>query len=500
MVISCFAACKKPDDDDDDDDLFIYDNSSRETAADLVYTLNPDGYSLDGQKIGILYPLHTEEKMFIGDGETVDIVYSRIYERNKKVEARLDCKLQFNPEGAVGNWEKYSQDLTLIFNTRDTTSEIVTSTSNCVIQNKLFGNFQNLNDSTYIDIEERWWYTDAIMELSLDDYNYRFLYGDILIGSLSNAGAIFYNKELYKDYLSPTKDKDELYQTVLDGEWTLEKLYTLTNASHFYTNDPDRAIYGYSLFRYADPIHYFAASCGTEYYVRDSNGFPKITINNDRSTEFVKALYNFIYNNEGAWLFYPNQIGSEVGHENDFPNRKVIFYFGSLGTCLSENMRAMQDDFGILPYPKWDTEQEEYINFIANGATLVGIPVAVNYDRAMEEISAVIEAMASEAYRSVALAFYESALQTAYVRDDYASQMIDIITGNHKTVKSTLKTNMLYEFGSSCNSVGSLFSMVMSEGKGIVPETIFSTKYREIEVSAPSSLEELVNSWIQSGT
>lgn len=500
LIIPCFAACANPDRDDDDDDyLFIYDDATRETAADLVYTLNPDGYSLGGQKIGILYPMHAEERMFIGDGESVDIVYSRVYERNKKVEARLNCKLQFNPEGDPDRWQTYTDDLAIIFNTLDTTSEIVTSTNNCVIQNKLFGHFQNLNNSTYIDVEERWWYTDAIMELSLDDYHYRFLYGDILIGALSNAGAIFYNKELYSNMLRPGHDGDELYQKVIDGEWTLEELRRLTNDSHFYTNDPNRAIWGYSLFRHAEPIHYFAAGCETEYYVRDKDGFPKITINNQRSVDFVKALYNFIYNNQGAWLFYPNQIGAEVGHGEDFPNRKVIFLFGSLGTCLNPYMREMEDDFGILPYPKWDTEQDEYISFIANGATLVGIPIAVDQDRAMEEISAVIEAMASEAYRSVALAFYESALKTAYARDDYASQMIDIITGSHETIKSTLKTNMLYEFGSSCSNIGSIFSQVMAEGKGITPEGVFTQKYQESFKSAPTLLQELVDAWIQSG-
>ena len=129
LIIPCFAACTDPDDDDDDDDyMFIYDDASRETAADLVYTLNPDGYSLGGQKIGILYGGHFE-KMVIGDGETTDIVYTRIYERNKKVEARLKCKLQFNDAGTIA-WDEYSRYLQTVFNTYDTSSEIVTSTNN----------------------------------------------------------------------------------------------------------------------------------------------------------------------------------------------------------------------------------------------------------------------------------------------------------------------------------------------------------------------------------
>ena len=499
LIIPCLAACADPDDDDDDDDyLFIYDDLTRETAADLVYTLNPDGYSLGGQKIGILYPLHSEERIYVGDGEAVDIVYSRIYERNKKVEARLNCKLQFNPEGETGsNWKAYTEVLQRIFNTLDTSSEIITSTNNCVISEKLYGNFQNLNNSYYIDVEERWWYTDAIMELSLDDYHYRFLYGDILIGTLSNAGAIFYNKDIYSSLLRPGHDEDELYQKVIDGQWTLEELYRLTKDAHFYTEDPNKSIYGYSLIRYGEPIHYFAAGCDVEYYNRDKNGFPEITIYNQRSIDFVKEIYDFLYNNEGAFLDYFGKPGTEVGHTHDFQNRRYAFKFGTISDCLLTSMRDMEDDFGILPYPKFNTEQEQYVSFIANGATLVGIPKIVNYDRAMEELSAVIEAMASEAYRSVSVPFYESALQTAYVRDDYASQMLDIITGSHNTIKSTLKTNMLYEFGTSVDSVGSILRDVVLN-KTSSPEGVFTSKYQNIQVSAPIKLKELVDEWIKS--
>lgn len=498
MVFSVLASCADKSDGKDDRDGwgdYEYDDLTRETAADMVYYLNPDGYSLNGQKIGIIYPGHIED-MVIGDDETLDIVYTRIYERNLKVEDRLNCDLVFYHSGTEA-WSDYPGVLTKAFSTQDTTYDIITATNNCIIQEKLFHNFYDLNDATYIDIEEPWYYTDAIMELSADDYHYRFIYGDILIGALSNAGAIFYNKDLYSQYLRPGADKDELYQTVLDGEWTFEKLYVLTSESHFFKGDELREIYGYSLFRHAEPIHYFAAGCEVEYYTRDSRGFPQITINNQRSIDFTNKLYNFIYNNEGAWLFYPNQIGQEVGHEADFANNKVIFSFGTLSNCLSPIMRAMQSDFGLLPYPKWDADQDEYVSFIANGSTLVGISRYVNYDRAMGTVSAVIEAMASEGYRSVALAFYESALQTAYVRDDYASQMVDIIAGKHATVKSSLKTNFLYEYGSSCGSIGSIFSSIMSEGKTGNPK--FVSKYESIIGKAEAGLHDLINDFLNEG-
>jgi hypothetical protein len=44
-----------------------------------------------------------------------------------------------------------------------------------------------------------------------------------------------------------------------------------------------------------------------------------------------------------------------------------------------------------------------------------------------EKIGAVMEALASESFRSVVPAFYEVALQTQYARDEESAEMMDII-------------------------------------------------------------------------
>ena len=154
---------------------YEYDDSSREMAADSI----PYGYDLENQTIAF-FTRNDQDKSIWGDSENTDIVYSRIHERNLSVQERLNVKLEFIPSGQ-STWQGASDVLKKEIQTMSTAWEAAFTSNNTVIQTKMFNYFHNMNDSEYVDIDEKWWYKDATMELSVDNYNYRFLYGDIHI-------------------------------------------------------------------------------------------------------------------------------------------------------------------------------------------------------------------------------------------------------------------------------------------------------------------------------
>ena len=485
MVLPLLVACGNTEDERSElGDKYVYDDSSRERAADSI----PEDYDLLGETISMFYS--TSDETVIGDSETTDIVYSKIHERNLSVEERLNVELDFQKSDAIA-WTDNVDIIKREIQTMSTAWEAVFTGNNVVIQYKLFNYFHNMNDSEYIDIDERWWYADAIEELSVDNYNYRFLYGDIHIGAYGCTGVIFYNKDYYEQYLSSNKDREEPYYKVLDGKWTFEEFTRLTKKAHIERGgDGSNDIHGFSLFRYAEQIHYLRESCGIRMYERNDMGIPEIDFMDEKSVDFTNKLYSFIYENEGAWLFYPNRIGEEEGHEDDFPNGKVMFLMGTLSNVLNDNMREMKTDFGVLPYPKWDEEQEEYRNFLHNSSTLLACPVSADYDRVNEEVSAVIEALASESYRRVSVAYYETALKTAYTRDDLDAQMIDIVTGQHDTVKSTLSKNFLYEYSWAIGGIGNIFYTMMRD-----KSTNFASTYDSLYYTSNLGIKELIQQY-----
>ena len=84
----------------------------------------------------------------------------------------------------------------------------------------------------------------------------------------------------------------------------------------------------------------------------------------------------------------------------------------------------MNDDFGIVPWPKYDASQEKYYTNVDAGTNLFIVPIT-NSDP--ERTSIVLEALCAKGYRTVIPAYYEVALQTKYTRDDLSVQMLDII-------------------------------------------------------------------------
>ena len=475
LIISGLVSCADEEDPDyDPGDIPIIDSV-------------PEDYNLDGQQVGIYYAEHIYE-MVLGDEEATDIVYSKIHQRNLTVNARLNCKL--NLISAENNgWAEYGGNLQQCVHQMDKSFEISTCTNNSIVSQRLYALFHTMNDASYIDIEADWWYKDTIMELTPDYYYYRFLYGDIFIGGLTFAGAIYYNKDLYSEYVDPG-NPDALYTYVLNGTWTFEQ-FDIECARSAIDLGGENNIYAYMLARSGEPINFFATGCGVEYYTRDSRGMPIITVYNQKSVDFTQKLYNLLYNNKGAFILFP-KFGPEVDHATDFQDRKAMFSLGSLGAILSDGMREMEDSYGILPYPKWTPQQEEYINFTNNGSVYVGVTKNVPYDRAMEETSAVIEVMAAEAYRTVKDAFYEQACKRAYSRDDTSAEMLDIITGRHKTIKSRMTKNFIYEYG---NQAGTIFMTIMA--KGAVGNPNFTSEWEGLEESANTQLSNLITDYLK---
>ena len=126
----------------------------------------------------------------------------------------------------------------------------------------------------------------------------------------------------------------------------------------------------------------------------------------------------------------------------DFSEGKSLFLPGFLYT--SENLRDMKDDYGIIPFPKYDESQEDYISSVHDIATLMCLPTTCTK---VDAVCATLEAMAYYSYYEVTPVYYETALKTKYTRDDLSSQIIDII-------HDTAMTDLAYVYQESLNGAG----------------------------------------------
>jgi hypothetical protein len=92
---------------------------------------------------------------------------------------------------------------------------------------------------------------------------------------------------------------------------------------------------------------------------------------------------------------------------------------------MLKNLRAMETDFGILPYPKFDEKQEAYYTRLGGGDLFFTGITSTKED--LERTSAILEAMACDSLKTVVPAYYDIMLKTKLARDEESEEMIDYI-------------------------------------------------------------------------
>ena len=93
----------------------------------------------------------------------------------------------------------------------------------------------------------------------------------------------------------------------------------------------------------------------------------------------------------------------------------------------TEHIRDMVDDYGIIPIPKYDKEQKNYITQIGTSTSTFFIPQT---QTDLDLIAKFIECEAYFGYSEVSPVYYEAALKNKYATDPDMGQMLDIIREN----------------------------------------------------------------------
>jgi len=87
-------------------------------------------------------------------------------------------------------------------------------------------------------------------------------------------------------------------------------------------------------------------------------------------------------------------------------------------------MSDCQFDVGIVPFPKYNEEQENYNSYIFMGANAIAIPAA--HPNA-ELAGVVLEYMSAYSQRDVRSIYFDRTLAEKYAQEEDAREMLDII-------------------------------------------------------------------------
>lgn len=374
----------------------------------------PDDLDFNGSKVKILYWSDVNNAEFNIGEQSGELVNDAIYKRDSNVKNRLNVEFEWNGQpGNKSNLSSFVQYVQKSVAAGDGDVEIVATHSMVMGALAAAGLMQDLLVSEYLDFSMPWWPEDLINNSTVRGKLY-FASGDISLNTLLGMIGMFFNKDMAES---------DFYSYVDNGTWTLDKMIAETTNVYFDQNGDsvkdksDR--YGYVT--YSGMINPIFVGMGMRFVTKTPDGEIALseTYGSEKTHSLLGKIVNQLYNTND-WNYLPKiDDCTEI-----FIEGRSLFYMASVRLTINNLADSNLLNYGILPNPKYDENQKDYHTLMANTYSMYGICSTVTES---DMHSAVIEAMASEGYRVVTPAVFETALKLRYSNTDNDSRMFDIL-------------------------------------------------------------------------
>lgn len=426
-------------------------SSAIETEPGIESDDLPAGLNFNGETINILYREDVVNSFCVGE-QTGDIVDDAVYNSNRAVEERLGVKFNIITQAGTANADRnnymaYITNSVLAGDNAYDLCGVLTYNVPTLIQQ---GVLTDLLGVKYLNFDKPWWTSD-LTELATIGGKLYFASGDITLELTQRIFCMLFNKKL-----AESLKVEDIYTLVNDGKWTLDKMKEIGTAAYA-DLDGDSAVstgdrFGVVVNDY-NHICGFMASLETEFTKIGDDGRQHIRGDSEHTIDAMQKIVNVFNNNNG--IFYMSK--SDADPSNVANNHEVyrsmfkddrMLIITSEFHQISSVFRDMQSDYGIIPYPKYDEEQESYYTLARNVYSSMVIPKTCDK---LDAVGAAMEAMASQNYREVSPVYFETALKVKYSRDDVTSQMYDLI-------KQGLKFNFAFTFSAVSGGFANVFA------------------------------------------
>lgn len=323
----------------------------------------------------------------------------------------------------------------------------------------------NMTGAPYLSLQSPWW-----SKLIYDNmqYNGKLFYngGDIFLPSYSKCSAVMvFNRKLLQDH----GITENLYDLVFEGKWTIDVLERLTKDTNIDLDQDGRMhanddFYGLIYQNHEVSMGFFLAGLDMKFS----------TVTNDIINVDLTSPLNISKIDKLAGMLervnYSDQ--NDIIHKT-FKSGRALFLVHCMETPQL-SLRDMEDDYGILPMPKWNESQETYVSFInAWGSGFVGIPLTAD----IEKSAFLTEAMAYAGNQLLRRPVYDITLKAKGARDEESERIIDIIIET-----GYLDLNSIYNFGGTMN----LFE------SAIINKSPFVSAYEEREPRVQADIDKFI--------
>ena len=300
------------------------------------------------------------------------------------------------------------------------------------------------DEADYIDMDAPYWGKAFNDNMSYKGAYY-WLTGDIALRYIGGMYCTFVNSSIYTNKLEGTHGS--IYTIAKEGKWTIDLMNTMASACYEDNGSTPgetdaEDTYGFG-WEQMDPMDGLALACGAQFCYKDpSTGDISIVFANNHNYMISDKIYDLAVGKEYSYKYTDTDSSTVM---QAFAQGTVAFTVNKL--FQSEVYLEEMEDFYIIPAPKFDETQENYITGVHDGVTIFGITHCTTKVR---QAAAALEFLCAYSNKLVAPEYYEGALKGRYTRDPQAAEMIDLIHSN-------VTTDFAIAWGASINGIGQIY-------------------------------------------
>ena len=434
LILTTFAACSSADDSGADETTAAPTTTAAETEAETepAYELGvPDELDYNGYTfrfLGCPGENKTTESYFLQftyDQEDGDIFNDSLYKRNEYVKEYLNIELETQTHGTLTDIGAFRKSVRAQDDSFDCGIWIDRFALGAAQEDMVYPLHEMAK--MYVDLDAPWWLTNVNDALSIDNKLY-FGAGAYDLSIYGSTQMLLFNKNLAADL-----QLADMYDLVRTGKWTTDAMYeNMKLATADLNGDSKQDKDDRWGFNYIGNFCDFAmmSGNGAYYILKDEDDLPYFAASgNERLIQISDVLVHML--KDEAYAIQHDDMATQ--YKNGHPYENVVSMFADskslyvgAGAMYMGNLRNMEDDFGILPFPKLE-EYEAGTEFSSWLFGVLGyiVPTTISDP---EMASAVLEMIAYSSYEMVVPSYLETVLQLKSTRDDDSAEMLKMLT------------------------------------------------------------------------
>ena len=373
----------------------------------------PEDLTYDGIDFNLLSSYYNDYCKITKEEATGEVLNDAIYDMEIRTEERLGVNI-------LEDQREYNEAIRLsesLVAAGDNTYAAMNQLDRFSIDLMVKGYLRPVEDAEHIDLTAPWWHPDVTEEMSLGGSTYYAASASNILMYVDTS-AIYINTTMAADL---GVSVDGIYDAVREGTWTQDQLMEYAalakadlNGDGEMTREDqwgmmcfDENILGTSLITAGD----------RKSLDKDENDNLTLLWNDEQYVTLLENAYNIFHHD----AVLTEKTASQFRHTAaEFAEGRSLFMHGFF--MAVDQLEEMEDDYTIVPIPKYDAAQDRYI--CANYDVMTYIMPKFVSDT--ELFGAVLEWLSYEGWAQVTDAYIETTMKYKAARDETMAEMVQM--------------------------------------------------------------------------